>query len=960
MPADSDDVMIKPKTPQSSPLAAARYLGKFCHLLILSIILTVPIIYPLKLSQTLIQRIVPWFESHGARAKFLWDWELEPILYFGLSPLLLKWVVAEAFILVLCGAYILWKLLTPSARFSIHSSFPSIIAFGLLIYAGVSTIFVSPTIHTSLMAYVTLVLTFMFFIIIMDIKKTERLVIKSFILIGVVATLLCIIAIMQHLRLTDGFLLRFDRIRNSMGSLIGHNTGLSSYLMTSYFLSITALTLVRNRTMRLFLIIFLVMEGFVIVAAQSRAVIAILFFLTPLYFLYLRKISGLTIHSRWFVTAGLFLAAIVLAQMVNKPWNPFYFRDAPLVSRLQALNPKNLRGTRLRILTASRSLLGDSPLYGYGFASFQYIYPKAQAEYYASHPDTILIPTDLRSQQAHNEYLETAINLGFGGLFFILLALYLFLRRGQDTLEEVRIIWQRRLLCAIFFSITAYLLHSFVDFPMQIPPLSLMFFFLLGIWASSDKIWLRERADAISCVIPASVMMRTIWGRIALISIVLLMLIFFPLANAVLLRPFRSDLIYFKSDMYTQTFHQYPNLPSSERLYLLNNAIATAHMGTRLDPLNCEMQFKLGEAFYLMGAYSEEQARAAEKAGNKTEAERWKLGVRQNLIRAVRCLETALREYRFHAVYYLLGICEEMLDRVEPGKGHLSRARENYAIAVRYSPAYAPALKDYSELLLRIARNLPERERIPFINEIVRLRKLIAKYQPEFFQNSYVEKAYDAMAQEEYERAIPMFIDLVQVQPENIDFQIQLATVLSTAGKFAEAKKILDAAALHYPDNPSVLDGFVMYYIYKKDYEKALPYIQKRLQHKGTNNNVFEVFEALTLETLGKKEEAKIRLEALEKKSVGNPMYLQILGMMYIDYFNNEAKGIAYLEQRARRSAPTNSKVYYRLAVYTLKKSDKAAAISYLEQALKHPPDFKKAKELYKQLTGSEGKKTDG
>jgi tetratricopeptide (TPR) repeat protein len=170
----------------------------------------------------------------------------------------------------------------------------------------------------------------------------------------------------------------------------------------------------------------------------------------------------------------------------------------------------------------------------------------------------------------------------------------------------------------------------------------------------------------------------------------------------------------------------------------------------------------------------------------------------------------------------------------------------------------------------------------------------------------------------------------------------------------------MDAAALHYPDNPSVLDGFVMYYIYKKDYEKALPYIRKRLQYKETNNNVFEVFEALTLEALGKKEEAKIRLEALEKKSVGNPMYLQILGMMYIDYFNNEAKGIAYLEQRARRSLPTNSKVYYRLAVYTLKKGDKAAAIAYLEQALKHPPDFKKAKELYKQLTGSEGKKTDG
>jgi len=933
-------------------------LKKLCHLLILSILFTVPSIYPFKLSQGLLDKINAWAGNHGRLIRSLWEWQLEPYLYFGLSPLTLKWLIAQSYIAALLVAFILLKVFSSGGRSNFFKNIPFILSFILIIYSGISALLISPTIHVSIMAFYSLVLFVVFFYIVSDVEKSPSFIIKTFSLISCVSLMLSFIALLQHLQLSDGFMLRFDRVRNSMGSFIGHNTGLSSYLMTSYFIAIAALSFIRNKWIRYILYLLLVMEGFVVVAAQSRAVIAILFFLTPIYLVYLHKTTGFSIRIQRLITAGLILCLIVLSQIIARPWNPFYFRDAPLVNRLQAFNPENLKGTRLRILTASRSLLRESPFYGHGFASFQYVYPKAQADYYTEHPNTLLIPTDLRSQQAHNDYLQISIELGFGGLLLIMLTLYLFLRRGQRAAEEVSAIWQRRLLCAIFFSLTAYLMHCFVDFPLQIPPLSLLILFLLAVWTSGERIWLNQKEQS-TAPSPALLLMGSFWGRVFIIVLPLLLIALTPLANMINLRAFRSDLIFYKSDMYIQTFHQFPSLPTKERLLLLNNAVALAHQGTRQDPLNSEMQFKFGEASYLLGAFSWDLAKEAEKVANDKEFEFWKYSARLNLLRAVRSLETALNEFRFHSVYYLIGVCEEILARIEPEKNHLSRARENYAIAVRYSPAYAPALKDYSELLVRTSQNLSEREKAKATSEIIALRRLVLKYQPAFYQKYFTDRAYDALIQEDYEQAIPLMIDLVQVEPDNTSLQMQLITALCLAGQFEYAQKVLDEMSHSHPKHPDFYEAYVSYHLFRKDYAAALPYIRKRLESQGTNNNIFETLEALCLEALGKNDEAAPKIAELEKKSKEDPTYLQMLGMMYIDYFDNEKEGIPYLERRAALPIATNSKVYYKLAQHEIKQGNINQAKIYLERALLNPPKFKKARALYNQISQGKGIEAD-
>jgi len=947
---------MKHESAEMTRITFQTCLKKFSRLLILALVFSVPMIYPFKINESLLQKIVPWFEAQGPFFKSLWDWQIEPFLYFGLSPLLLKWRIAESLILLFTALYILWKIFTPSPLKKFRISPEYILIFLLLLYVGYSSLFISPTLHKSITAFITLVIMVLFFIAFTDMDKSPAFIVKSFFLMGIVTLFLGVVSFLQYLYLTENFMLRFDRVRNIMGSFIGHNTGLSSYLMPGLFLAIAALTFTRSGRFRFLLCLYLLFGGFIIIAAQSRAVIIILLVLGPGYLFYLKKMTGLQIRFRWFVFILLFLFVLVIIQIIAVPWNPFYNRQSPLVKRLDAFKPKNLSGTRLRILTVSPALIREKPLFGHGFNAFQYVYPKAQGDYLATYESTFLVPTDLRSDRAHNEYLQTVIELGFVGLAGVLATLFLLLKKGQSTLEIVKETWKKRLICAVFFSLAAYLIHAFVDFPMQIPPLCFMFLFLLGIWVSGKKIWLPPEKPDSSLVSPADSLRKSRLGRIALLLIPLVLFALLPLANMLILRPLRSDIIFFKADMYIQTFHQYPDIPTNEKLNLLGRAIDIARQGTFLDPLNADLEYKLGEAYYLVGSVCLDQWNAAVKAGKESAGQSWRISAIQNLTRSLDKLILSLEEFRFHAIYYLLGSVEEKLDRVEPNRGHLEKAREYLYLAVRYSPAYAPALKDYSELLVKISRTLPEPRKSKITGEIIRARKLIAKYQPEFFENQYYRKAQYAVLDEDYEKAINLMADIVRIQPENIEYLCALANILNLNKQFDEALGVLKQAEKINPDNRTVLETYTLVYVRKKDYEKALFYTQKLLNQIGRNYDISEVMEALILKALGRTAEARTLLQTLEQKAVENPNYLQTLGLISIDYFNDYENGIKYLERRIRRKPRPVGQVYYLLAEESLKQGDKNSAISYLNQAIQMTENFKKAKALLKKIeqNGSE------
>ncbi|WP_321283943.1 O-antigen ligase family protein [uncultured Vibrio sp.] len=115
-------------------------------------------------------------------------------------------------------------------------------------------------------------------------------------------------------------------------------------------------------------------------------------------------------------------------------------------------------------------LVGDFPLTGAGFGSFFSIYPS----YNLSGTHT--------PRQAHNDYLETAIDGGLIALALVATFLVLFLRPNYGMFRLRRDNYTKHLYVGSLTGIVALLLHSITEYQFrQTTAIPLYFFFLLGV-----------------------------------------------------------------------------------------------------------------------------------------------------------------------------------------------------------------------------------------------------------------------------------------------------------------------------------------------------------------------------------------------------------------------------------------------------------------------------------------------
>ncbi|NQV61955.1 MAG: O-antigen ligase family protein [Alphaproteobacteria bacterium] len=125
---------------------------------------------------------------------------------------------------------------------------------------------------------------------------------------------------------------------------------------------------------------------------------------------------------------------------------------------------------RVNIYDATLTAIADRPWLGHGLGSYRWVFE-------AYRTPTMLIGGII--DKAHNSYLEFAFEAGVPA-FLVLMALYgrLFIRclkgvrqRQQDTVYPAIAVAAATLLAA----------HSVVDFPLQIPAITIVFLFLFGI-----------------------------------------------------------------------------------------------------------------------------------------------------------------------------------------------------------------------------------------------------------------------------------------------------------------------------------------------------------------------------------------------------------------------------------------------------------------------------------------------
>ncbi len=147
----------------------------------------------------------------------------------------------------------------------------------------------------------------------------------------------------------------------------------------------------------------------------------------------------------------------------------FVGKGQEVLGRLGDLSP----GTRLEMTKDSLKMFSRRPVFGWGLGTFPTVYPSYRSFY-----------TNLFVNEAHNDYAQLLVEtglLGFGLMLWFLVRLY---RYGLPTSHRWEFQWDRAVSLAAVLGCTGILLHSFVDFNLQIPANATLFYVLCGLAAS--------------------------------------------------------------------------------------------------------------------------------------------------------------------------------------------------------------------------------------------------------------------------------------------------------------------------------------------------------------------------------------------------------------------------------------------------------------------------------------------
>jgi O-antigen ligase len=140
-----------------------------------------------------------------------------------------------------------------------------------------------------------------------------------------------------------------------------------------------------------------------------------------------------------------------------------------VLGRLGDLAP----GIRLDITSDCLRMFSHRPVLGWGLGNFPTVYPSYRSFY-----------TNLFVNEAHNDYAQLLVEtglLGFGLMLWFLIRLYQY---GLPTSRRWEFKWDGAVSLAALLGCTGLLLHSFVDFNLQIPSNAALFYVLCGLAAS--------------------------------------------------------------------------------------------------------------------------------------------------------------------------------------------------------------------------------------------------------------------------------------------------------------------------------------------------------------------------------------------------------------------------------------------------------------------------------------------
>jgi O-antigen ligase len=177
-------------------------------------------------------------------------------------------------------------------------------------------------------------------------------------------------------------------------------------------------------------------------------------------------IAAVREHSRRQVTLMLLVAMLFAVWLVLLSPGGITER----IARLHDPLGKAGAGDRLAIVKDSFRMIRSRPVLGWGLGTFPEVYPSFRSFY-----------TNYFVNEAHNDYVQMAVETGLAGFALGCWFIALLFRRGLHRIERWRTDIRSAVTLASIVGVTGILVHSLSDFNLQIPANAALFFALAAL-----------------------------------------------------------------------------------------------------------------------------------------------------------------------------------------------------------------------------------------------------------------------------------------------------------------------------------------------------------------------------------------------------------------------------------------------------------------------------------------------
>ncbi len=832
-------------------------------LLLMAALAVVILVYPLRLQDSWLGALNDlWEEPHGFMRRWTGN-ELAAFVNFYYSPLILKGVLACFFMLLFIAVRLARPLLGIAGRPAAcgRGAWLTVIAF--FGWTCLSALWSpTPAISREVAYWAALHGAFLYMLLRRGMTAGEMRKLATMLMIfGIVVI---VIAIFQFRQLFGGaifkFMYRFPDERNLYGSLIGHNTAAASYAMMTAFAALAVLLGAKTEGRRAFSAVYLVLALFGILIFQSRAIWLIAPPLGAVAVVTLMRRAGKRRIPR-LVIAGAALGAIALLTQILP--NPLQRKDNMFARRLHDLSAESLQGeARLRLNAIGAPMVLERPFVGHGLFAFQYVYPKRQGEYFMRHPDSKLNQTVNRSNMAHNEYLQTAIDEGLIGLVLLLAVMFEVGRRGWRRRDRGLSDSDALLHRAFGWAALGLAIHALFDFPLHLPMLVVPGMLAMAAWAS-----LRGGTEASAA--PSAAPAIEPAARFRLVPFLRLL----GVGGLALLMPVLSRPLFLKleSDIQANTGNGYylgaqmPNVPTPYRFKMLQQAIDHGGVAAKLHPDNFMALLQLGDACLTRSEYLGQVLALVKPA----ERDRVKAEAIADARRARDCYARAAGGLQYHYIVYQQSQVARQLARLTGDPAEQAEYRAKIERTLEFCQAWTQAAGQLADLLDSQPR--------PDAARAAELRRLYLKHNPRQFDHEYVFPAYEALRERRFAEAARLWERILAVNPRKPEWIVAAASAQMYAGNRARALDL--AEDFRRRDRPHY-DSIGMWYFHElllKDWPQLLKDLKVYAGIQNSRDRLIE-FHIVEQEALARSG-SRVKQDRFPRPgNIGEPAWERLIG----------------------------------------------------------------------------------